>query len=127
MSELVFVDTNILVYAPDVDAGVKRDRAIAALSAFWDSRTGRPSAQLLQEFYVNATRKLTTPIARTTAREIVGAYSTWVTAPTGAPTVIRAIELSEAAQLSFWDALIVAATENATASLLYSEDLNAGQ
>ena len=69
MSAVAFVDTNILIYAHDLDAGVKRELAMAQLRELWDSGTGRLSVQVLQEFYVNATQKLATPIARSTARE----------------------------------------------------------
>ncbi len=57
MSDVVFVDTNILVYAHDADAGVKRERAIEKLRQLWETDTGRLSVQVLQEFYVNVTRK----------------------------------------------------------------------
>ena len=50
-----FVDSNILVYAHDLDAGLKRERAAATLCELWDAGTGRLSVQVLQEFYVNAT------------------------------------------------------------------------
>jgi len=83
--------------------------------------------QVLQEFYVNATRKLATPIAQMSAREVVSSYSAWVREPTTADTVSRAIDVAALAQMSFWDALIVASAEQADATRIYSEDLNAGQ
>jgi predicted nucleic acid-binding protein len=127
MSDVVFVDTNILVYAYDADAGVKRDRAIEKLRQLWETDTGRVSVQVLQEFYVNVTRKLTTTVARSTAREVVSAYGAWVREPTTADTILRATDLVELAKLSFWDALIVAAAEQVGAAQLLSEDLNDGQ
>lgn len=127
MSDVVFVDTNILVYAHDADAGVKRERAIETLRQLWEADTGRVSVQVLQEFYVNVTRKLTTRVARSTAREVVNTYATWVREPTTAETVLRATDIAELAQISFWDALIVAAAEQVGAAQLYSEDLNDGQ
>ncbi|HUK01484.1 MAG TPA: PIN domain-containing protein [Steroidobacteraceae bacterium] len=127
MSAFVFVDTNILVYAHDADAGVKRDRAIEKLRQLWETDTGRLSVQVLQEFYVNVTRKLTTRVARSTAREVVSAYGAWVREPTTAETVLRASDIAELAQISFWDALIVAAAEQSGAAELLSEDLNDGQ
>ncbi|HTX23723.1 MAG TPA: PIN domain-containing protein [Steroidobacteraceae bacterium] len=127
MSAVVFVDTNILVYAQDEQAGAERERAAAALRELWNSGLGRLSVQVLQEFYVNVTRKLGSPLARSTAREIVSAYGTWIREPTTAETVLRATNLSDLARLSFWDALIVASAEQAGASQLYSEDFNAGQ
>ena len=125
MSDVVFVDTNILIYAHDRDAGEKRDRAAQALERLWDEQSGRLSAQVLQEFYVTVTQKLAT--ARATAREIIRTYTPWVHHPTTPETILRASEIAELSQISFWDALIVAAAEQAGASQLYSEDLNTGQ
>jgi len=127
MSAVAFVDTNILIYAHDLDAGVKRERAMTKLRELWDSRTGRLSVQVLQEFYVNATQKIATPVARSTSREVVRTYGVWVHHATTVETVTRATELSELARISFWDALIVASAEEVDAEELLSEDLNDGQ
>ncbi|MHB8475443.1 MAG: PIN domain-containing protein [Steroidobacteraceae bacterium] len=127
MSDLVFVDTNILIYAHDSDSGLKREKAIESLRALWESGSGRVSVQVLQEFYVNATRKLAKPIARSTAREVVGSYGSWIRDATTADTVLRASDIADMAQISFWDALIFASAEQAGATQLFSEDLNAGQ
>jgi len=127
MSDVVFVDTNILVYAHDADAGVKRERAVETLRRLWETDMGRLSVQVLQEFYVNVTRKLTTRVARSTAREVVSAYGAWIREPTTTETVLRATDIVELAQISFWDALIVAAAEQVGAAQLLSEDLNDGQ
>lgn len=127
MSDVVFVDTNILVYAHDADAGAKRERAARTLQTLWDDGNGRLSVQVLQEFYLGVTRKLGTPVARSTAREVIGAYGSWVRSPTTVDTVIRASDIAELAQIAFWDALIIASAEQDGATLLYSEDLNDGQ
>ena len=127
MSDVVFVDTNILIYAHDADAGIKRERAVEKLRQLWETGGGRLSVQVLQEFYVNVTRKLTTRVARSTAREVVNTYSAWVREPITPETVLRATDIAELSQLSFWDALIVAAAEQAGADHLLSEDLNDGQ
>ena len=127
MNDVVFVDTNVLVYAHDLDAGTKRGRAIRVLEELWQSGAGRLSVQVLQEFYVNVTHKLATPVARSVAAEVVGAYGAWVRDPTTPDTVLRAAHLSELTRLSFWDALIVASAEQAGAAHLYSEDFQTGQ
>lgn len=124
---VVFVDTNILIYAHDVDAGPKRERSIQSMRPLWEADTGRLSVQVLQEFYVNVTRKLATPVAISTAREVVNTYGAWIHAPTTVDTVTRATHIAEMAQISFWDALIVASAEQAGAARIYSEDLNDGQ
>jgi predicted nucleic acid-binding protein len=127
MTDVVFVDTNILLYAHDLDAGLKRTRSIEALTQLWDAGTGALSVQVLQEFYVNVTQKLKTPVARSIAWEIVNTYGAWVRETTTPMIVIRATHLAELGQISFWDAMIVASAEQAGAQQLYSEDLNAGQ
>jgi len=127
MSAVAFVDSNILIYAHDLDAGVKRERAVAKLRELWDSGTGRLSVQVLQEFYVNATQRLATPIARATAREVIQTYGVWVRHATTVDTLTRATEISDLTRICFWDALIVASAEQAAADELLTEDLNEGQ
>lgn len=127
MSDIVFVDSSILIYAHDSDAALKRERAIESLRLLWETGAGRISVQVLQEFYVNATRKLAKPLARSTAREVVSSYGAWIREATTTDTVLRASDIAEMAQISFWDALIFASAEQASATQLYSEDLNTGQ
>ena len=59
-----FVDTNILLYAHDDSAGGKRDQARALVEQLWESRDGCLSVQVLQEFFVNVTRKIAKPLTR---------------------------------------------------------------
>jgi predicted nucleic acid-binding protein len=58
----IFVDTNVLIYAYDVSAGVKHLRAMELVTELWKMRTGLVSTQVLQEFYVTATRKIARPL-----------------------------------------------------------------
>jgi predicted nucleic acid-binding protein len=60
-----FVDSNILIYAYDVDAGDKHSKAEELLQELWERRAGVVSTQVLQEFYVNVTRRLKSPVPRT--------------------------------------------------------------
>ena len=124
---VVLVDTNILMYAHDSDAGPKRERSIQSIRPLWEAETGRLSVQVLQEFYVNVTRKLATPVATATAREIVNTYGSWVREAITTDTIVRATHIAEMAQISFRDALIVASAEQAGAAQIYTEDLNDGQ
>lgn len=124
---LVFVDTNILVYAHDVDAGEKRRTAAARLERLWDEQAGTLSVQVLQEFFVNATRKIAEPVATAQAREVLRLYRAWVRQDTSVDTVLRATEIAELARLSFWDSLIVAAAEEAGCEELLSEGMGHGQ
>jgi len=126
MTDKVFVDTNILVYAHDADAGPKRQRAAAVLRDLWDARSGTLSTQVLQEFYINATRKIRTPLSPGLAREVVRNYASWVDSSITPDTLLRASEISETWGLSFWDGLIVAAAEQNRTARLLSEDLSHG-
>jgi len=58
MTDRVFVDTNVLIYAHDLDAGLQHDQAVSIVSGLWEKGNGIISVQVLQEFYVNVTRKI---------------------------------------------------------------------
>lgn len=127
MTERVFVDTNVLIYAHDLDAGLKHDRAAAILSDLWEKENGIVSVQVLQEFYVNVTRKISAPLTPALARGVIRNYLAWQIAPNDPSTVLSASEIAERNHISFWDALIVASASNAGADRILSEDLNHGQ
>ena len=74
MSARIFVDSNILIYAHDLDAGLKQTRAADSLRTLWNLRTGILSTQVLQEFYVNVTQKINVPLSRSAAREVIRNY-----------------------------------------------------
>jgi hypothetical protein len=100
-----FVDSNILI---------------------WASGAGLLSTQVLQGFYVNVTRKIKPPLTPSVAREVVRDYAPWVESPITPATVVRASEIGEIWQLSFWDGMILAAAEQSRADRLLTEDLSHG-
>ena len=122
-----FIDTNVLVYAHDTDAGARHTAAKALLAKLWDSRNGSLSTQVLQEFYVVVTRKFKPPMPRAKARAIVAAYGEWCDAPTEPQLIVAASRLEEEHTLSFWDSQIVQAAIQAGADRLVSEDLQHGR
>ena len=124
---MTFVDTNVLVYAYDASDAVRQERAAEVLRELWRSRTGVLSTQVLTEFYAVATRKLSPPISRADARSIVDLYATWRVVPVDATLIMGASLLEERHRLSIWDAMIVEAARRGGATLLYSEDLQAGR
>ena len=126
MSGKTFMDTNVLIDAHDSDAGVKREIARDRLRDLWAGRSGVLSTQVLHEFYVNATRKIATPLSKPAARAIVDSYAIWCFNTTYAETA-AAFRIEDEAGIDFWDALIVAAAQKAGATRILSEDLNAGQ
>jgi predicted nucleic acid-binding protein len=122
-----FVDTNILVYAYDVADEKRHPVASERLGQLWTGRTGVISTQVLQEFYVVATRKLAQPLPRAAAREVIADYSTWPVVQVDPTLVLSASMLEEREALSFWDALIVGAAQRAGVVRLLSEDMQDGR
>lgn len=123
----VFLDTNVLVYAYDADAGAKHDTARDILLELWEEEAGVVSTQVLQEFYVTVTRKLPKPLSRRAAREVLETYDTWPVQRPEVRDVLAAAELEERHRLSFRDALVVVSAQRAGAQTLLSEDLQHGQ
>lgn len=125
MTAPVFVDTNVLIYALDAANLKKQEAARAWRAELWKSRRGRISFQVLQEFYVKVTQKW--PSARQEARYEVRDLLAW--RPVAVDDVIleRGWGIQDRYQLSFWDALIVAAAKSASCRYLLTEDLQADQ
>lgn len=124
MSELAFFDTNILLYADDAAYPGKKKRAIALVAEHFRQGTAVVSLQVLQEYFVAATRKL--KVAPETAQRKVEILARGRVVRFEASDVIAGIELHRLTRISFWDALIVQAARSAGAAVLYSEDLQAG-
>ncbi|MGA7382029.1 MAG: PIN domain-containing protein [Terriglobales bacterium] len=123
MSDKTFVDSNVLIYAHDVDAKAKHHTARSLLRELWGERTGVLSVQVLQEFYVNVTRKIASPLSKDAARLVVNSYSIWCTETTPAE-IATAFRIEDESRIKFWDALIVASAAKAGAVRILSEDLN---
>jgi predicted nucleic acid-binding protein len=125
MAGKVFIDTNVLVYAQDSGQLRKRTRSRALIEELVHSGDGVISTQVLQEFYVASTRKLgVTPLA---AKAVLKTFAAFETVQVSPELIQEAIDCSILNELSFWDALIIAAASAAGCSILYSEDLNTGQ
>jgi predicted nucleic acid-binding protein len=122
-----FVDTNILVYAFDLSAGKKHTIAAQMVRDCWENETGRLSIPVLQEFFVNVTRKIAAPLNVQTARQMVADLAQWGAHSPDAGDLLQAIDFQERYQLSFWDAMIVQSAARLNCNQLLSEDLNDGQ
>ncbi|MBU4260213.1 MAG: PIN domain-containing protein [Proteobacteria bacterium] len=127
MKGKIFIDTNILIYAHDLDAGSKNEISADLMLNLWENRMGIISTQVLQEFYVNVTRKILNPLSKSKARGIIESYLVWHVELNGIKTILFASEIEERHLLSFWDSLIIAAAYNAKADKILTEDLNHGQ
>jgi predicted nucleic acid-binding protein len=121
----VFVDTNILVYSMDKHDIQKMKKSRSMLKKLRKEMQGVISTQVLQEFYVAATKKLKAdPI---TVKDIIRSFENFEIV-TITPAIINdAIDCSILNVISFWDSLIVSAAEYAKCVQLWTEDLNTGQ
>jgi predicted nucleic acid-binding protein len=126
MSGKSFVDTNVLIYAHDVDAAAKDQVAKAVLRDLWSERMGVLSLQVLQEFYVKVTRKIAAPLSKDSARLVVSTYAMWCIETTPAE-LSSAFRIEDESRIGFWDALIVSSAAQSGATRILSEDLSAGQ
>ena len=117
-----FFDTNVLLYMDsDADLG-KQARAQELFHACADSGRLVLSTQVIQEFFVAGLRKLKLP--RQQLRQATGALLELPLILIGPTQILKAVQNEEYYQISFWDALILAAAESGGAEVLYSEDLN---
>jgi predicted nucleic acid-binding protein len=121
----VFVDTNVLVYSEDTNSPAKQRAARALLSRMSTDHVGVISTQVVQEFYVAATRKLM--IDALTAKSMLNTFHALEIVTVDVELVKEAIDCSVLNRISFWDALIVVSAEKARCEVLWTEDLNPGQ
>lgn len=121
-----FVDTNVLLYAVS-RTPEERSKTEAALGLL-DSHDVALSVQVLQEFYVRATRP--TRPDRLTHKQASLLIESWLRFPcqdTTPPLVLAALRTAERFRISYWDAAIVEAARAGGCALILSEDLNDGQ
>lgn len=125
--ELVFVDTNILVYSYDRSAGDKHTAAVQIMEHLWGNKSGCMSIQVLQEFIVNTTRKIAYPLDTKIVKEIISDLAYWRVHIPDVTDLLQAIDIQQAYQVSFWDAMILQSAARLGCSQLLSEDLSDGQ
>jgi predicted nucleic acid-binding protein len=121
----VFVDTNILVYCMDDSDKNRKATCRNLVEALTGDLYGVISTQVLQEFYVSATRKLgADPLV---VKDILHAFRRFETVVITPEIIKDAIDCSLINRISFWDSLIVVAAESARCEKIWTEDLNDGQ
>ena len=121
--DTIFVDTSVLVYAHDLDSGLKRAIAEHVLKQLWQDETGVLSTQVLQEFYAALTSGIASPVPRRAARDLIHAYSVWPVVTLDAADVEAASDFEERYRLGFRDAMVVVAARKSGATLLLSDTL----
>ena len=125
MMSKIFIDTNILIYGMDRFNPEKQKQSRRKLKTLEKDVKGVISTQVMQEFYVAATRKLNAdPLI---VKDIINSFGRFETVLIQPGIIKEAIDCSIINRLSFWDALIVTAAESAHCEKLWTEDLNSGQ
>jgi predicted nucleic acid-binding protein len=127
MKDKIFLDTNIIVYAHDRSSGDKHADAREIMDYLWENRKGVISVQVLQEFFVCVTKKISKPLPIKNARDILDYLSTWDVVANDKHITLKAIDIQERYQFSFWDSLIIQAAIQGQARIVLSEDLPGGQ
>jgi predicted nucleic acid-binding protein len=125
MSDRVFLDANILVYAQDAAVPEKQRKSREIIAQLAESGDGVISTQVMQEFFVAATRKL--GVEPLVAKGVLKTFAVFEIVQVSSGLIHEAIDCSILNQLSFWDSLILAAAASAGCSTIFSEDLNSGQ
>ena len=125
MNERSFLDTNVLLYTDAAGAPAKQARALHLLETGWNSGNLVLSTQVLQEYFVAATRKLNVPVESIQRKiELLGSLEVHGIEH---KDILRAIELHRLYRFSFWDSLIVHMAQLTSCSVLLSEDFQHGQ
>jgi len=122
-----FFDTNVLLYLFDNREPDKKAAAQELIQKEVEADRASLSTQVLQEFYVNATRKLAFPLSPEEAGARVRDFSRLSLVQVDAPLILAAISRSQRMSFSLWDAMIVEAALKAGADRLLTEDLQHGQ
>lgn len=119
------LDTNILVYAVDRDAGDRHEQS-KDLVGQAAKRDCVLTVQALAEFYHATTRKrlLEPSHAKIFVQDWLNVFSIAAADDT---TLVNAMEAVEEHQLSFWDAMIWAVARQANCSIIISEDMQSVQ
>jgi predicted nucleic acid-binding protein len=120
-----FLDTNILVYTDDTGAREKQARALDLVERCQIERSGVVSTQVLQEYFVTATKKL--KVSAEVAKRKTELLARLELVQIGFKDILAAIDFHSAHQVSFWDALIIRAALRSGCSILFSEDLQTGR
>jgi predicted nucleic acid-binding protein len=120
-----FFDTNVLLYMRSSEDLNKQFHARQLFNHHVQLGSILLSTQVVQEFFTVGLRKLKLPKedVKQTAIELLDLPLVLL----GPSQILKAIEIEERYQISFWDALILAAAESGGAEVLFTEDLNHGQ
>jgi predicted nucleic acid-binding protein len=121
-----FADTNVLLYAISRDPA-ERDKSERANDLLAE-RDLAMSVQVLQEFYVQATRaSRPDAIGHQQAVLLVESFRRFPVQDITSGIMLAALDAHQRFQLSYWDAAIIEASRALGCTQVLSEDLNDGQ
>jgi predicted nucleic acid-binding protein len=120
-----FFDSNIFLYMQSTADPLKQVQARELVEHYGSADRIVVSTQVVQEFFSVGLRKLALP--REQVKETVMNLLKYPLVLLGPSQILKAIDNEERYQISFWDALILAAAESGGAEVLYTEDLNHNQ
>lgn len=128
MSGRFFLDTNIFVYAFDVNAPAKAKKAVYLVRRAADTGEGIVSYQVVQEFFNVAFRRFAQPMSVAEAEQYLITVFRPLLAVHSSPSLyVEALRITGKHKLSWYDSLIVAAALEGQCETLYSEDLQHGR
>lgn len=118
-----FVDTNVLLYAISQDADEQR-KAARANELLSTGDVGL-SVQVLQEFYVQATRDSRADrLTHEQAAALVDSFRRFPVQETRIGVMLAAMSTRQRFEISYWDAAIVEAARALGCEVVLSEDLS---
>lgn len=126
-TDIALIDTNILIYAYDTSDPEKRKACLSLIEECWQGkRTCALSVQNLSEFYNAVTNKISNPLEKEDAREIVMhlvAFPNWLILDFNEGIVLDAIDISQRFEIHYWDALLAATMEHHGINRIYTENV----
>jgi predicted nucleic acid-binding protein len=125
MSARVFLDTNVLIYADDLNSPKKGAVALTLLEDCFQRKSGVLSTQVLQEYFEVAVSKLRVPAD--VARRKVELFASLDVFPIRVEDILGAIDLHRLHGYSFWDCLILRAALESGCTVCYTEDMEDGR
>jgi len=127
MNFKAFFDTNIFAYAFDRSNPEKKEKARALISQWMPSGNMVISTQVLQELFAVLTRKLKPGLSTSEAEEVLKSLLPLEIKIIDPEMIFQAIQILKEHNISFWDALIIAAAVSSRCKVVFTEDLNPGQ
>jgi predicted nucleic acid-binding protein len=128
MSDRIFLDTNVFVYALSKSVPSKQVIASGLIKQAIESGKGTISFQVVQEFFNVAFRRFTPPMALAEAEQLLAVtFRPLLAVQSSFGLYVRALQLTRNHSISWYDSLLIAAALESDCGVFYTEDLQHGQ